>query len=80
MGGKLGLRMPGAVSFCNVLFVGNVCAGLVTLALSGPRRTLREYGGLSRRTKWNLILGALEPDGIPSVTGSAAAVRRKSIR
>jgi drug/metabolite transporter (DMT)-like permease len=33
-GGKLGLSRPGAISFCNVLFVGNFCAGLVILAAS----------------------------------------------
>lgn len=58
MGGRLGLTMPGSISFCNVLFVGNFCAGLVTLAYHGPRRTWREIKGLSSRTMGYLLLGA----------------------
>ena len=59
MGNKLDLDRPGAISFCNVLFVGNLCAGLVTLFLGGPRRIWAELASLNRRTKRYLVLGAL---------------------
>ncbi|MBT8484444.1 MAG: EamA family transporter [Phycisphaerales bacterium] len=47
-GGPDGLVAPNAISFCNVLFVGNLCAGLTTLLFFGPRATaagvIRERG------------------------------------
>jgi drug/metabolite transporter (DMT)-like permease len=58
-GGAFGLSNPGAVSFCNVLFVGNFCAGLVTLAVYGGRGLFVELWGLPRRTKGALWLGAI---------------------
>ena len=39
-GGELGLSHPEAISFCNVLFVGNLCAGLILLAVFGGRTIL----------------------------------------
>lgn len=57
MGGRLGFRMPGAISLCNVLFVGNFCAGMVSLAYGGPRRIRKELAGLGART-WSLLLAA----------------------
>ena len=59
MGGALGLQYPGAVSFCNVLFVGNFCAGGVTLAVYGGRSLFRELWRLPRGTKQALMLGAI---------------------
>ena len=58
MGGRFGLQNPGAVSFCNVLFVGNFCAGLVTLAAYGRRSLLSELRALPHRTQGALLLGA----------------------
>ncbi len=59
MAGSLGFRMPYAINFCNVLLVGNFCAGLVVLAFRGPQRILGELVGLPRRTKWFLLLAAI---------------------
>lgn len=54
------LGLPeGSISFCNVLFVGNLCAGLVTLLFSGPRRVARELMGLPLSTKALLLAAAL---------------------
>ena len=53
--GRLGLNDPRSLSFCNVLFVGNMCAGLVTLAAAGPARVIREVGQLQTRIK--VLLG-----------------------
>ncbi|MHC4137518.1 MAG: DMT family transporter [Planctomycetota bacterium] len=39
-GGRTGLVRPEAISFCNVLFVGNLLAGLTTLVAFGPRATI----------------------------------------
>ena len=59
MGGAFGLQYPGAVSFCNVLFVGNFSAGLVTLGFYGGHSLFRELWRLPRRTKGALCLGAI---------------------
>ena len=48
-GGELGLRSPGAISFCNVLFVGNFCAGLLVLTLYGARTIFAELWQLDGR-------------------------------
>ena len=58
-GGKLGITAPGSISFCSVLFIGNLCAGLVTLVFAGPRRILRELVSVPRATKVYLVLGAV---------------------
>lgn len=58
MGGRLGLQMPGAISFCNVLFVGNFLAGIVALAF-GPRAIFSELKRLTLKTRIYLLLGAL---------------------
>ncbi len=34
-GGKLGLSNPNAISFCNILFGGNLCSGDVVLIYYG---------------------------------------------
>lgn len=59
MAGRFGVSDPGAVSFCNVLFVGNFCAGLMTLVVFGARRIVGEYSGLARRTKHVLLASAM---------------------
>lgn len=70
-GGVLGLQNPGAVSFCNVLFVGNSCAGLVTLAVYGGRALLGELWQLPRRTKGALLLGAVVSAVYPALIFTA---------
>lgn len=57
-GAELGLA-PGEITFCNVLFVGNLCAGLVTLFASGPRRVVRELVTVPPGVKGLLLLAAL---------------------
>lgn len=42
-GGNLGLTAPNAISFCNVLFVGNFCAGALLLAYFRPQRLLADW-------------------------------------
>ena len=39
-GDRTGLVAPNAISYCNALFVGNLCAGLTALLFFGPRATL----------------------------------------
>lgn len=67
MGGRLGLSMPGAISLCNVLFVGNLCAGMVTLVYGGPRKIWRELVSLPSRTHGLLVLAALVAAIYPSL-------------
>jgi drug/metabolite transporter (DMT)-like permease len=66
MGGTFGVRHPGAVSFCNVLFVGNFCAGLVTLAVYRPRRIFGELARLPRRTVGLLLVAAVVSAAYPA--------------
>jgi drug/metabolite transporter (DMT)-like permease len=56
----LGGQIEDAVSFCNVLFVGNLCAAGVVLASFGPRRIFADLRGFDRRL-WaeSLAFGAL---------------------
>lgn len=54
----IGLGTSG-LSYCNVLFVGNFCAGAVTLLVGRPGRILREIAVLPRRAKTDLVLGAI---------------------
>jgi drug/metabolite transporter (DMT)-like permease len=56
----LGGEIEDAISFCNVLFVGNLCAALVVLTSFGPRNLLRDLRGMGRRL-WveALLFGAL---------------------
>lgn len=60
-GGKVGLTAPGAISFCNLLFVGNLCGATLALLLGGPRAILRELGATTwhvrRRLLFDIVLG-----------------------
>lgn len=54
----VGLAASG-LSYCNVLFVGNLCAGLVTLLVTKPHERFTELTRLPRRTLLYLALGAI---------------------
>ena len=56
---ELGLKNPTSLSFCNVLFVGNLCAGIVTLMAAGPPKIFAELRGLSGRVRGYLFIAAL---------------------
>ncbi len=62
-GGKLGIANPNAISFCNILFVGNICSGAVVLATFGWRRIWHELRELDSRTNLllagNLLIGTV---------------------
>lgn len=63
-GGKYGLSHPNAISFCNVLFVGNLCAGLLLLVRFGPRTIaadIRSVRGNSLLLTISLFFAALYP-------------------
>lgn len=65
-GGRLGLSNPGAISYCNVLFVGNLLAGAVVLFHTSPRRMLAELRRCRTACKLYLaasiaVAGALVP-------------------
>ena len=49
-GGALGLKSPGAISFCNVLFVGNLCAGLSVAAIFGIKGIYEASASSSSRS------------------------------
>jgi drug/metabolite transporter (DMT)-like permease len=60
-GGKFGLTTPGAISFCNLLFVGNICGSIQALLLGGAREILRELHATSwqvrRQLLFEIVLG-----------------------
>jgi len=62
-GGKLGISNPNAISFCNILFVGNLCSGAVVLATFRWQDIWRQLSGLDARTtlflSGNLLLGTV---------------------
>jgi len=70
-GGTLGLTAPGAISFCNVLFVGNLAGGIIALLLSGAGGTLREARAVDSRTCWLLLLNTLLGAMIPALIFTA---------
>lgn len=71
MGARLGLDRPDAVSFCNVLFVGNFCAALVTMLYAGPRCIVRELVAVPRRVKAYLLLAAIVSTAYPALLFTA---------
>ncbi len=62
-GGKLGISNPNAISFCNILFVGNICSGIVVLATFGWRRLWPQLKRLDARTSLllagNILIGTV---------------------
>ena len=50
---------PTGISFCNVLFVGNFSAGLVTVFAYGARPLFTELVALPRRTKYALVAASV---------------------
>lgn len=52
------LAGSGAISFCNVLFVGNLCGGLLAAAFFGPRRLRADARRLDLRGGLDLAIGA----------------------
>ncbi|MEM6655788.1 MAG: DMT family transporter [Planctomycetota bacterium] len=55
------------ISFCNFLFVGNLCAGLVVLAVFGPRRIAGELAGADRRSLALLLVAAAPAIAVPAL-------------
>ncbi|MEM7227745.1 MAG: DMT family transporter [Planctomycetota bacterium] len=55
-GGETGLIAPGVISYCNVLFVGNLAAALVSLLVFGPRAILADLRGV-RGVGWLHLAG-----------------------
>ncbi len=53
-GGPYGVSRPGAVSFCNILFVGNLFAALYSILFFGPRKIFREIKNIHLRG-WGTI-------------------------
>ena len=62
-GGKLGISNPNAISFCNILFVVNICSGIVVLATFGWRRLWPQLKRLDARTSLllagNILIGTV---------------------
>ena len=62
-GGKLGISNPNAISFCNILFVGNLCSGIVVLATFGWGRLWSQLKRLDARTSLllagNILIGTV---------------------
>ncbi len=54
-GGPYGISRPGAVSFCNLLFVGNICAAFFSLIFYGHKKIVGDIKRLNIK-EWGLIL------------------------
>lgn len=57
-GGKLGISNPDAISFCNILFIGNFLSGIVVLLFFGWHDVGRDIRRARAKTVW-LLLGNL---------------------
>jgi len=66
-GGIFGISHPNAISFCNVLFIGNLCAGLVALFYYGPPTLMRELLRLPKKAYIYLTLAAILTTIYPSL-------------
>ena len=66
-GGKFGLARPGSISFCNVLFVGNLCAGILTFVLFNPKKLWLELRSLRGRMLALLALNTIFAVAIPAM-------------
>ncbi len=64
-GGRGGIVQVDAISFCNVLFVGNLCAGVLTGVMSGPKRIRKDIGGIKGNTRWLAVASVLLAVAIP---------------
>ncbi|MFQ5683051.1 MAG: DMT family transporter [Candidatus Binatia bacterium] len=62
-GGKVGISNPNAISFCNLLFVGNLCSALVVLVTVGWADIWNYSSQLNARTSvlllGNLLIGTV---------------------
>lgn len=58
LGGKLGVKHPHALSFCNVLLVGNLCAALIQLLSFGVKGLWKEFWASTQKAKLFLLLNA----------------------
>ncbi len=56
--GDLGENAETAISLCNVLFVGNLCASFVVLGFFGPRSIKNSLQKLPVRARWEMLIFA----------------------
>lgn len=69
---KLMIREGGeAISFCNVLFIGNLCAGIGALFLFNPRKTIATLARLPRKQWLPLAANVLLAVAIPALLFTA---------
>ena len=71
-GGEFGLVKANAISFCNVLFLANLCAGLLTFIWS-RREISPAFGGLDRRGVAMLAISVVLAAVIPALLFTAIA-------
>ncbi len=64
-GGQAGSVQVNAISFCNVLFVGNLCAGVLTAAMFNPKRIWKDVGGIKGSSRWLAVASVLLAIAIP---------------
>ncbi|STX50445.1 permeases of drug/transporter [Legionella busanensis] len=62
-----GIFNPGAISFCNVLFIGNLCAGIIILVFHSFTDILKEIINLPRKTKFYLFAITLTSTVYPAL-------------
>lgn len=55
----LSFHYDGAISFCNVLFVGSLVVGIVVLLYSGPLKTIRELKNIKQKNAIILLISSL---------------------
>ena len=70
-GGGTGIVSTNAISFCNVLFVGNFCAGIAAFLMFGPRRVVRDVKKSFRAALGWSVLDAVFAVAVPTLAFTA---------
>ena len=71
--GERGGDLGGAISFCNLLFIGNLCAGVIVLVSFGARGILKEIRGFKFKQQLMLAVSVVIAGLYPGLIYTALA-------
>jgi drug/metabolite transporter (DMT)-like permease len=69
--GQSGGMLGNAISFCNLLFIGNLCGGIVVLISFGARGIFKEFRSFSLKQHFTMFLGIVVAGLYPALIYTA---------